>query len=491
MKSLVPVTVSLVLVMATADDYLQERAAILAQESTNFLGGNNTLTVKEKTVNKIILEAKNTELSMAYNNSRDFLPALHFPRSKNRINKSPVFSIIRKLPKGASLHTHLLAAASVDYLIGNITYRENLYGGFVNNVFKLKFLQSPESDTRCNWTLVKELRDKETAPVFDQWLRSLLTLTETYPNVETVWDKFKKIFTTTYDMLAYRPVFEDYLYQVLRELHDDNVIYTELKGTIMPLYELDGTTHSKEEFFQIFANTVERFKSDFPAFTGAKYIHSIYRGVENDVLKTALEEIIELRKHHPDLIAGFDFVGFEEEGCTLFDYHLLLLEAGKHLNFFFHAGETNWFGHTDLNLLDAILLNTSRIGHGFALVKHPKMLQLAKSRNIALEICPISNQVLMLNQDHRNHPAAVLMALGFPVVIGNDDPSIWDATGLSYDWFMVFMAMTPRDSGLEVLKQLAINSIVYSSMGVEEKRRSLEVWEGQWDKFLDEILKTN
>ncbi len=47
----------------------------------------------------------------------------------------------------------------------------------------------------------------------------------------------------------------------------------------------------------------------------------------------------------------------------------------------------------DNNLLDAVLLNTSRIGHGYAITKHPGVLQIIKDRGIALEMCPISNQV--------------------------------------------------------------------------------------------------
>lgn len=39
------------------------------------------------------------------------------------------------------------------------------------------------------------------------------------------------------------------------------------------------------------------------------------------------------------------------------------------------------------------MLNTARIGHGYALVKHPILWNAVKSRGIALEICPISNQV--------------------------------------------------------------------------------------------------
>lgn len=47
----------------------------------------------------------------------------------------------------------------------------------------------------------------------------------------------------------------------------------------------------------------------------------------------------------------------------------------------------------DDNLIDAILLNTSRIGHGYALMKHPLVLKTVREKKIPIEVCPISNQV--------------------------------------------------------------------------------------------------
>jgi len=49
----------------------------------------------------------------------------------------------------------------------------------------------------------------------------------------------------------------------------------------------------------------------------------------------------------------------------------------------------------DDNLYDALLLGTKRIGHGFSLVKHPKLMSICRERDIALEVCPISNEILV------------------------------------------------------------------------------------------------
>lgn len=475
------------------NEYLQERHRIRKVEKLSSLGGNIRLSSKENEANKLILQAKQAELDEAYKNASAFLPSQHFFQAKNKMEQSKVFWLISKLPKAGSLHTHLLAGVSVDFIMSKITHRENLYGCFINNTFKLRFLKEGSKERNCDWKSLKNYRKEDQN--FDGWLRKQLTLevenpAEAYPSPESVWQRFKKIFTTLYDMICYRPVFELYINQLLEELYKDNVMYVEVRGTFMPLYELDGTVYDRQKFFEIFINTVDEFKIRNPKFIGVRYIHSIYRGVSVDALRTGLSELIEVQTQFADFIAGFDFVGYEEEGNQLVDYSEVLLEVRGKVKFFFHAGETNWYGYTDLNLIDAVLLNTSRIGHGFALPKHPIIMDLARNRKIPVEVCPISNQVLMLNQDPRNHPAGFLIANGFPLVICNDDPSVWGATGLSYDWYVVFMAMTSRDAGIEKLKQFALNSILYSAMNSTEKSKALEEWNKDWQIFIGELLRT-
>lgn len=67
--------------------------------------------------------------------------------------------------------------------------------------------------------------------------------------------------------------------------------------------------------------------------------------------------------------------------------------------------------------IDAVLLGTKRIGHGFGIVKYPNVLKMVKERKIGIEVNPLSNQVLKLVDDLRNHPCAVLMSDDYPVVI--------------------------------------------------------------------------
>lgn len=349
----------------THEDYLQERCKLLIKEQSEFFGRDLELNLEEIRANRILLEKKHEELQHGYINESTFLPSIHFFQAKEKIDKSEVFSIIRKIPKGASLHTHSSAGASVDFMIQNITYRDHLYGGYINDVFKLKFMTNADQDQRCNWTEIKKLRHEQTPQIFDNWLRKQFMLNvedpdATYPNLQTVWKQFKKVFSTVYDLLSYKPVFEDFTYQLLKELYEDNILYTELKGVILPLYDLNGTNYSKKDFFEIFIETVNRFRQDFPEFLGAKYIHSIYRGVNQETLREELRELKTLQQLFPDYIVGLDLVGFEEEGGFLVNHSADLLNARLDFKMFLHAGETNWFGHIDLNLADAILLNSSR-----------------------------------------------------------------------------------------------------------------------------------
>lgn len=109
----------------------------------------------------------------------------------------------------------------------------------------------------------------------------------------------------------------------------------------------------------------DRFVRDNPDFIGLKLIYAPLRAVDAQTMDYYLETMMQLKRIHPEFVAGFDLVGQEDKGKPLIEFANKLNSVDPEIRFFFHAGETNWNGEsTDLNLLDAFLLNTKRIGHG-------------------------------------------------------------------------------------------------------------------------------
>jgi adenosine deaminase CECR1 len=139
---------------------------------------------------------------------------------------------------------------------------------------------------------------------------------------------------------------------------------------------------------------------------------------------------IELKQAFPDPICGFNMTGQEDVGHTLSSFvpellemHMKCDELKVDLPFIFHAGETlDHGGDTDSNLIDAILLGTKRIGHGYSMAKHPVLMDLCKEKGIAIETYPISNEALGLCRTVTNHPLTVLLASNLPCTVNSDGP---------------------------------------------------------------------
>ncbi|KAI4469389.1 adenosine deaminase [Holotrichia oblita] len=462
----------------STNDYRRFRAAIIAEEEQHSLGKDLILNADEKSCNEKLLAMKRREL---YGPSDRQPWQRNFLRSAGIIEASSVFQFIKKLPKGASLHSHLYASASYKYVVNDLLYRDDIYVCNIDGRIKLKFLAKTDVNSGC-----ESLADKRNSVDFDDWLDAHLLVKDS-DNVEDVWNGFRKIFTFTYDLFSYVDVLEDYIHRVLLEHYLDNVMYVEVRTPFVPMYDLKNTTYDPEDFVSKLWDIVNKFKRKYPDFVGMKIIYAPYRASNVDIVKENFKILKRIAGKYPGFIAGIDLVGFEEEG-TLLHYLDELQSIGEHFPFYFHAGETNRHGaFVDHNILDAILLGSKRIGHALALPKHPSLMRMVKEKNIAVEVCPISNQMLGFVSDLRNHPATYLISRGYPVVVCNDDPGNWGAEGLSYDWYLAFMAMSGENAGLELLKKLAMNSIEYSALDDAQKALALKIWTDKWNQFISDF----
>uniref|UniRef100_A0A8C2J1D8 adenosine deaminase n=1 Tax=Cyprinus carpio TaxID=7962 RepID=A0A8C2J1D8_CYPCA len=479
----------------------RKREALIRLEVSRQTGGNITLNEREK-----LLDGKLQKLKQHDMEARQFPPSMHFFKAKHLIDQSPVFSLLQKMPKGAALHVHDFAMVGVDWLVKNVTYRENCYVCFTDEQ-TVRFIFSsgqPASRPHCSsWTLLRSLREKikNSTGLDNSFIRNLTLFTEdpdrAYPSQDTVWKRFKQAFLVAYGLVTYAPVFKDYLYEGLRQFYEDNIIYVEIRALLPVTYELDGRLNNKDWSMRACQDVVRRFTANYPDFLGARVIFTksfpvALRGINAAEAVKTVEEAMTLHRNYPDIMAGFDFVGQEDLGRPLWyfkDALSLPEDRGVNLPYFFHAGETDSQGtDVDQNLMDALLFNTTRIGHGFALARHPVVKEMSRKMDVPLEVCPISNQVLKLVSDLRDHPAAVLMAEGHPVVISSDDPALFGATALSHDFYEAFMGFGGMSFNLGTLKELVINSLRYSSLPSQTKKKAIEVLLVKWDKFVSESL---
>ncbi|ALC44999.1 Adgf-B, partial [Drosophila busckii] len=481
----------------TPEAYCTLREVLVKQDRAQAFGYNVQLNEKETAANEVIMKEKLRELEKGFLDPAKFAPGHHIFEVLKEVEKSKLFAMLKTMPKGGILHAHDTALCSTEFLI-RLTYRPDLWICTTDDGCKaIAFRFSKEQPTMkalsdCNWEPMCEFRQRRGEENVTKYLYRRFSMYPyaSFASNNEAWNHFMGIFMLLDGLLLHAPVWADYYYNALQELKADGVQYLELRSLLPDLYCIDGQQLKINDTLAIYKTQTDAFLQQNPDFIGAKLIYAPLRGVEPQVVEEYVQKCTALKQEFGDFLVGFDLVGQEELGRPLIDFIEPLLKMPEDINFYFHAGETNWFGTSiDENLIDAILLGTKRIGHGFALVKHPFAMELCKSLNIAVEVCPVSNQVLQFGRDYRNHPAATLIAQSVPIVISSDDPSFWRASPLTHDFYFAFLGIAPARANLKFLKLLALNSISYSGLSPEEKSVAMQKWQAQWDKWIDNIVQ--
>ncbi|BFG03860.1 adenosine deaminase 2 [Drosophila madeirensis] len=482
---------------STPKEYRVLRDILTSFERYRGVGNDIQLTLQERVANEVIMCEKKREYQKGILDPTKFAPGYHIFQVLHKIRNSPLFNILTKMPKGGALKVHDASLCSTDYLI-QLMYKEHLWVCTTNegcNVVEFRFAQEKPTKglfPEGQWQKMEQLREHRGEEKLNNYLRRRFSMYQkaSFSNNAQAWRHMMGIFQLLNGLIQYAPVWAEYYYQALKEFRADGVQYMEVRTTMPQLYCLDGQRLPVRDTVQIYKDVLTRFKKDYPDFIGSKLIYAPLRHVQPEVVGQFVKECTELNKEFPGFVIGFDLVGQEDVGHPLSQFVEELIKLPDNINFYFHAGQTNWYGsHVDENLIDAIMLGTKRIGHGYTITKHPLLMQLAKYMNIALEVCPVSNQVLQLGSDYRNHPAATLIAENVPLVICSGNPAFWCASPLSHDYYMAFLGIAPMNADLKFLKRIAKNSIRYSALKDEAKARAMEKWKKNWDEWINDVVK--
>lgn len=460
-------------------------------------------------------------------------PGMEFLTGKDIIKRSKLFKILEKMPKGALLHAHLDGTVNVEVLLRlafkhtemHVKVPKALTADTITSVLPTFCALSTKELTNVihtsltdpsyqddSWVQVSQARKNFSLELggpegFDKWVTGALTINpteayQTHNSVPKIWEKFQNTFVVSGGLIRFMPVWYEYIHAFFSECIADGISYAEVRinflfKTMVGVNGEDNVPH--REWVLCFQRVLNEVKAQMKKegreeeFFGARIIYTTIRFITPEELEWYLEDVISLKQEFPDLIAGFDLVGNENALQPLIYYMEPLLrfqQRTKELNlqipFIFHAGETLGDGSkADMNLYDAILLGTKRIGHGFSLFKHHKLIEICRERKIAVECCPISNEILRLTSSVLMHPLPALINQGVPVALCSDDPAIFGNMGLSYDFYQVLVSSDLTT--LTTLGEICRDSLEYSTLEPENKRRAISLWEKRWMHFCESV----
>ena len=332
-----------------------------------------------------------------------------------------------------------------------------------------------------------------------------------WKEMNVLWSRAANLITN----LAIKKKYIEAMYEIGL---DQGVIYFETRKNIYEqIYVLDPSPQYNSTYGRNYLNPMgeaeveeilelsSSFAVKHPEFVGHKRISNVQRQSSIQSFHFYMENVIRMHNLYPDHVIGFDAVGEEDAGYAQLHY---IGELAKLYNsttgqlrvpLYLHSAETNWpddlmasnlqddMVPTLMNTYETILLSASRIGHGYGFIKHPYLLTLLKERQIAMEICVVSNQMLGFSPDIRNHPAQHFLRFGIPIVLGADDAGSFGYDNFTVDWYEAFMAW---GLDLEDLRTIARNSLLYSGLNEVDKKAAIKLkWRPMWDTYIKNMYK--
>jgi adenosine deaminase len=144
----------------------------------------------------------------------------------------------------------------------------------------------------------------------------------------------------------------------------------------------------------------------------------VFTGMPRDIFEGPMQHLVD-QVFQWEHVAGVDLHGYEPIPThpRTSEYWARFREAGLMTKC--HAGEFDG-PHRVREAVE--LLGVTRVQHGVRAAEDPQVLKLCASRDVTLDICPISNVGLCVVPSLADHPLRRIMAAGVRCTLSTDDP---------------------------------------------------------------------
>jgi adenosine deaminase CECR1 len=232
------------------------------------------------------LWTKEYEDSLATSNHQgDIYPGMMFTLAKDRMEKSKLWRIVRKMPKGCLLHCHLEAMIGIEWLLEEAFALDNVHIQAETSLSSADFLSktpfvfsvatsSPKSPSiwSAEYTPNTPILLKDAADSFPDggktgfiaWAKSRTAITPEesvshHQGPNEIWRKFSATFQICNSLVYIDPIYRKYVRHLCRQLHEDNILWADVRAVF---YNASYKEPEKRyaELFQMFAEEVEAYK---------------------------------------------------------------------------------------------------------------------------------------------------------------------------------------------------------------------------------------
>ncbi len=211
--------------------------------------------------------------------------------------------------------------------------------------------------------------------------------------------------------------FEESVYQTLKELSRQNIIYIE---AFFSPWDYKNTGINPADIAYANINAIRRAENDFGI--KCRLIADITRdhGHEN-----ALNRLNEITQFLGDELIGIGLGGSEQKYPANLFKGVFLEAKRRGFHRVAHAGEVSGSDSVWSAIRD---LKVERIGHGVRSVEDTELVEYLQATQIPLEVCIVSNIKTGVYSNYADHPFLKLYSKGLSLTVNSDDPTMFGST---------------------------------------------------------------